>query len=124
MFEEENPYSVGSILVNPNKAKPYSNALHDSYDLNPLEEKFAAAIDATGLDWCRNPVNGGFSIPLLDKGDTRRFFPDFLVWKDGVIFALDPKGDNLITKDAGRKLLNIQDEKGNRKVLDGRVART
>ena len=33
------------------------------------------------------------------------------------MFAVDPKGGNLLMKDAGRKLLNIQDEKRKRKVL-------
>jgi type III restriction enzyme len=74
-------------------------------------ERGAEAIDETGLDWCRNPENGGYSIPLLEKGDTRRFFPDFLIWKDDLVFALDPKGGHLLHKDAWRKLLNIQDEK-------------
>jgi hypothetical protein len=61
----------------------------------------------------RNPSNGGFSIPLLEKGDSRNFYPDFLVWKDGVVFALDPKGGHLIGKDdADLKLLDIRDEKG------------
>ena len=117
VFEEENPFTVGPVLVNPAKAKPYQNALHASYDLNPLEHEIAAAIDATGLDWARNPVNGGFAIPLLDIGDKRRFFPDFLVWKDELIFALDPKGGHLLAGDAGKKLMNIQDEKGQRKLI-------
>lgn len=115
--EDGNPFTVGPVSVNPAKAKPYINAIHDAYDLNPLEEEVAEAIDNTGLDWCRNPVNGGFSLPLLDKGDTRRFFPDFLVWKDGLIFAIDPKAGMLVRQDAGRKLLNIHDGSGRRKLL-------
>ncbi len=117
VFEEENPYAVGPVLVNPKKAKKFTHALHDSYDLNTLEQPIAAAIDETGLDWVRNPSNGGFRIPLLDKGDSLWFYPDFLVWKDDLVFAIDPKGDHLIMKDAGRKLLDIRDEKGQRKVL-------
>lgn len=117
VFEEDNPYSVGPVHANPAKAKPYKNALHDTYELNGLEREIAEAIDETGLDWTRNPENGGYSIPLLDKGNTRRFFPDFLVWKDGVIFAIDPKGGHLLASDAWRKLLDIRDEKGQRKVL-------
>lgn len=116
-FEESFPYSVGTVLVNPTKAKPYQNALHDSYELNSLEQEIAEAIDETGLDWCRNPENGGYSIPLLEKGDTRRFFPDFLVWKDDQVFALDPKGGHLLARDAWRKLLDIRDEKGQRRIL-------
>lgn len=116
-FEESFPYSVGAVLVNPAKAKTYQNALHDSYELNNLEQDIAEAIDDTGHDWCRNPENGGYNIPLLDKGDSRRFYPDFLVWKDGLVFALDPKGGHLLAKDAWRKLLDIRDDKGQRRVL-------
>ena len=115
--EAGNPFTVGPVTVNPAKAKPFSNALHEAYDLNDLEQAIAEEIDATGLDWCRNPVNGGFSLPLLDKGDTRRFFPDFLVWKDGFVFALDPKAPMLVQSDAGRKLLDVHDGDGKRKLL-------
>lgn len=116
-FEESYPYSVGAVLVNPAKAKLYQNALHDSYDLNPLEHEIAEALDDTGLDWCRNPDNGGWSIPLLEKGDTRNFFPDFLVWKDDLVIAIDPKGGHLLARDAWRKLMDIRDDKGQRRVL-------
>lgn len=115
--EDDNPFVVGAVSVNPAKAKPFRNAVHEGYDLNPLEQEIAEEIDATGLDWCRNPVNGGFSLPLLDKGDTRRFFPDFLVWKDGLVFAIDPKAGMLVRHDAGRKLLSIHDGSGQRKLL-------
>jgi hypothetical protein len=40
-----------------------------------------------------------------------------LVWKDDMVFAVDPKGRHLLMMDSGRKLLNIQDEKGQRKIL-------
>jgi type III restriction enzyme len=62
-------------------------------------------------------VNGGYSIPLLDKGESRRFFPDFLVWKDKKIVAIDPKGGFLLQTEAGRKLLAIRDEKGQQRIL-------
>jgi type III restriction enzyme len=117
-FEEENPYTVGSVLINPNKLEKFEHSLHEGYsDLSPFELPFARAIDSLGVTWVRNPSNGGFSIPLLEKGDKRNFFPDFLIWKDGIIFALDPKGDQLITKEAGIKLLNIRDEKGKERVV-------
>lgn len=117
VFEEDPPYTVGAISVNPAKLKRFRHALHKGYDLNSLEQQVAAAIDETGADWVRNPVNGGFGIPLLDKGDTRNFYPDFLVWKDGQVFAIDPKGGHILSKDARRKLLDIRDEKGRRKVI-------
>jgi type III restriction enzyme len=67
--------------------------------------------------WTRNPATGGFSIPLLDSGRTRNFYPDFLVWKDEFIFALDPKGAPFLATDAGRKLLAIRDENGKRVLI-------
>lgn len=117
-FEEENLYFVGPVLLNPNEIHTFENSIHRGYsDLDPFEIPFARAIDTTGHPWARNPSNGGFSIPLLQVGDTYNFFPDFLVWKDGVVFALDPKGDHLITNAAGKKLLDIRDDKGKRKVI-------
>jgi hypothetical protein len=37
VFEEENLYTVGPVLVNPAKAKHFTNALHDSYDEQDLK---------------------------------------------------------------------------------------
>jgi len=111
--EEENPHQVGPILVNPEKVVRFQNSLHEGYsDLNPDEEEVAHALDKTGLLWARNPSAGGFSIPLLDRGKTRNFFPDFLVWKDGIVFAIDPKGEPYLSTDAGRKLLSIRGDGG------------
>lgn len=111
--EEDNPHVVGPVLVRPEKMVPFSNALHDGYgDLNPDEKAVAYALDKTGYTWARNPSPGGFSVPLLDRGKTRNFFPDFLVWKGDTVFAIDPKGALYLATDAGRKLLAIQDNKG------------
>lgn len=113
-FEMTNPYSVGAVLTRPDQLKRFVHSLHEGYsDISPSEMPFAQAIDDLGLKWMRNPSNGGYSIPLLEKGGSRQFFPDFLVWKDGVVYAIDPKGKHLILEDAGRKLLAIRDEKGN-----------
>jgi type III restriction enzyme len=118
VFEEENPYVAPPVFVNPNKIVNFKHALHKGYsDLNPLELPFASAIDDEKYPWMRNPINGGFAIPLLDKGDTHNFYPDFLVWKDKIVYALDTKGDLWIDKDAGRKLLDIRDEKDVRRVV-------
>jgi len=117
-FEDLNPYHVPGAIVRPDQIEPFNNALHEGYsDLSPFEVEFAHAIDRTGYRWVRNPVNGGYSIPLLEKGDTRRFFPDFLVWKDDLVFGIDPHGEHLVAKDAGSKLLSIRDEKGRQRVV-------
>lgn len=41
-------------------------------------------------------------------GGTKTFNPDFIVWVDNSIVAIDTKGDHLITADAGRKLFHIE----------------
>ncbi|MEC5414764.1 hypothetical protein [Aurantimonas sp. C2-4-R8] len=116
--EDDNPHEVGPILTNPDKLVRFNNALHDGYsDLNPDEEEIAHALDRTGHTWARNPAAGGFSIPLLDRGRTRNFYPDFLVWKGETVFAIDPKGEPYLATDAGRKLLSIRDESGKQLVL-------
>jgi type III restriction enzyme len=113
--ESDNPHPIGPILVYPEKLVRFKNALHDGYsDLNPDEEGLAHVLDAANCQWTRNPSAGGFSIPLLDRGRTRNFYPDFLIWKDGMIFAIDPKGAPYLATDAGRKLLAIRDENGKR----------
>lgn len=118
VFEDENPYTVSSLFIDPAKVENFDNSIHSGYsDLKENELLVARAIDETGFLWARNPSNGGFSIPLLDKGDTRNFYPDFLVWKENIIFAIDPKGDHLISKAAALKLLDIRDDKNNRRII-------
>jgi type III restriction enzyme len=96
--EEENPHQVGSVLVRTDQFVPFKNALHDGYsDLNPDEEDAAHAIDKTGYVWARNrnPSQSGFSIPLLDRGRTRNFYPDFLVWKNNTVFPSTQKASRI-----------------------------
>ncbi len=117
-FEDFNPYVVSAVMTKPDAMESFVNSGHEGYsDLNGPELDVAREIDATGHPWVRNPVNGGYSIPLLEKGESRRFFPDFLVWKGEKVFALDPKGGFLLQTEAGRKLLAIRDEKGQQRVL-------
>jgi type III restriction enzyme len=94
-------YDITLSLIN-------KNALHASYEINGLEAKVADVIDETGLTWCRNPVNGGWGVPLLDAASTYNFYPDFLVWKGRDIFALDPKGGHILASNAYRKVLSVQ----------------
>ena len=51
---------------------------------------------------------GFFSIPLLDGKETENFNPDFVVWTDKVLFALDTKGTHLIQTDSQRKLFFVE----------------
>lgn len=105
----EPPYVAPDIPVDEDKLVLFKHAVHEGYsDLNDLELRFAKAIDKTRRVWCRNPSQGGYSIPLVDEGDTKRFFPDFLVWVDKKVLAIDTKGKHLITDDSKRKLFYIK----------------
>lgn len=103
------PYIIGSILVDESDVTNFKNAVHAGYSgLNGFEAEFAEALDKTRKTWCRNPSQGAFGIDLLDRGTTKTFNPDFLVWTDKFVVAIDTKGDHLITEDAARKLFFIE----------------
>ncbi|NBJ09329.1 DEAD/DEAH box helicase family protein [Microvirga arsenatis] len=119
--EDDIPYSVKPIAVDPGKAVTFNNALHPRYSgLNDFELDIARALDRTQRVWCRNPENGGYFIPLLDRGSTGTFWPDFLVWLDRMVVAIDTKGHHLISEDARRKLFDI-DSTGDRPRIQVRL---
>ncbi|MEK7476337.1 MAG: hypothetical protein AAB152_11990 [Candidatus Coatesbacteria bacterium] len=103
-----NPYRIGPVLVDPDAVATFKNAIHKGYDdLNSLELDFARALDKTGHPWCRNSSRSGYSIPLPQSGKTVNFFPDFLIWHDHTVYAIDTKGSHLHA-DAARKLVSIK----------------
>ena len=86
----------------------FKHSLHEKYsDFNQFELEFALELDKAKKPWFRNPKQGCFSIPLLDKGDSNTFNPDFVVWANKSIIAIDTKGDHLIKGDASRKLFSL-----------------
>ena len=105
----QNSYEVGDILADPGTAVSFSNALHPAYSgLNKsLELPFAQQLDKLRLPWCRNPSRSGFGIPLLSPGQSKSFYPDFLVWKGRHVFALDTTVEHILEGKLGRKLLAI-----------------
>jgi type III restriction enzyme len=107
--DDDPPYAVGPVPVNPSDAVNFSNALHSAYSgLNTFELAIARTLDRTQRVWCRNPEGSGYFIPLLDRGSTATFWPDFLVWVDRTVVAIDTKGDHLISEDSRRKLFDIE----------------
>lgn len=50
----------------------------------------------------------GKGIPLITLGSTVTFYPDFLVWVGDDVLAVDTKGEHLLLKAAGRKLLAVR----------------
>ena len=106
-------FPVGEVPVDYGNMQPFKNSIHKGYSgLNRLEKLFAEALDRTKKIWFRNPPRGLFEIPLLDKGGTNAFNPDFIVWTSDAIYALDTKGDHLITEDSTRKLFFIDNVGG------------
>jgi type III restriction enzyme len=106
---DDTPYTIAEVPYTDGDFVEYSNAVHEGYSgLNKFEKAFADALDKTKRVWCRNPSQGAFSIPLLDRRGTKKFFPDFLVWVDKNIVAIDTKGDHLIAEDSARKLFHIE----------------
>lgn len=106
-------WDVPAINGDPKSMVRFNNSIHEGYNnLNGFELDFAYALDRSKRIWFRNPSGGCFEIPLLTNGRTHNFNPDFIVWADGDIVAIDTKGDHLIVEDAGRKLFFI-DKVGN-----------
>lgn len=93
------------------KVVTFSNALHPEYNgLNAFELEIAEALDGTGLSWCRNPSKTGYGIPIPEIGEgTTNFYPDFILWTDKCLWAIDPKGAHLINDAIFSKLMGISD---------------
>ncbi|MDR1938560.1 MAG: DEAD/DEAH box helicase family protein [Tannerellaceae bacterium] len=107
--DSANTFTVSDVYIDPQNAHAFSYSLHEKYsDFNPFELEFANELDRSKKTWFRNPKQGCFSIPLLDKGDTNNFNPDFIVWNNRKIIAIDTKGEHLIAKDAARKLFSLK----------------
>lgn len=125
-LRKPNPYKVGEMQQRAEDVIPYTNALHAGYDgLNTFEKDCAAALDCLDVVWCRNPSQSGYSIPLITPGRTQNFYPDFLVWQDDDVYALDTKGSHLHA-DARRKMTTIDPGTSGRRLFvrfisEGRV---
>ncbi|WP_375416382.1 hypothetical protein [uncultured Hymenobacter sp.] len=126
-YEPDDPYELKPFnLVAPNLAvddtakrakyqvRTYQNALHAEYNgLNRFEVLVADALDNLGLDWCRNPAQTGYYIPIAEIGEgTTKFFPDFLLWTKKCLWAIDPKGPHITNDAIHNKLLGVSDVDG------------
>lgn len=110
VYESAAPFRFGTLRV-PKDATEFQNGLYEKYGgLNKFEAPFAKALDQSGFTWHRNPSSGGFHIPLLSEGDTASFYPDFIVWKGGLVYCLDTKGGHLLSDAVARKLFDIHED--------------
>ena len=111
VYESIKPFPFGTLRV-PKAAPAFINGLYSRYSgFNKFELNFAKALDASGATWHRNPSTGGFFIPLLSEGATASFFPDFIVWRKGLIFCIDTKGGHLLSDAVARKLFDIKEDR-------------
>ncbi len=118
VFQDDagHPYSVGPIAVDSNGGETFKKSLHERYSgLNGFELRFARAIDKTQRVWTRNPSGSGYSIPLLHAG--KAYFPDFLVWIDKDIVAIDTKGTHLLLEASASKLFEIGGSEAGRRIV-------
>ena len=93
----------------------FERAAHPRYsrnDFNQDELPFARTIDRIkGVVWVRNPTteSQGFGIPLPKKvGDSSTFYPDFIIWKKGVCWAVDTTGRHLLDEKVRGKLVALE----------------
>lgn len=107
-------YNIGPVAIDPSNNVEFNRSLHKCYSgLNDFELRFAEALDKSQRVWVRNPVNTGYFLPLLALGGTATYWPDFLVWVDNVVVAIDTKGDHLLQSAAAGKLFEIDTPPGN-----------
>nr|WP_315419945.1 DEAD/DEAH box helicase family protein [uncultured Pedobacter sp.] len=126
-YEADQRYSVKPFnLVSPNlmsdddkkrefyRVRTYVNAIHLEYNgMNAFEVKISEALDKLNLKWCRNPSKVGYSIPIPEIGlGTTNFYPDFLLWSNKCLWAIDPKGEHLLNDAIYSKLLGVADIEG------------
>lgn len=117
------PYTVGPILVREDEMESFRYALHTGYSgLNGPELEFANELNKLRMPWVRNPARGsGYGIPLVSRGPSQTFYPDFLVWNGDDIYAIDPKGGHILHEAAARKLLSIRQPRGSSVALHVRL---
>ena len=87
---------------------------HAEYNgLNAFEVEVASALDTLGNTWCRNPSRTGYGILIAEIGaETRNFYPNFLLWTDNDIWAIDPKGSHLKEAAVQNKLFDVAEAGG------------
>lgn len=62
-----------------------------------------------GVIWVWNPTadSDGFGIPAKKARDSATFYPDFLIWKDDLCWALDRTGRHLLDEKVRGKLVAL-----------------
>jgi type III restriction enzyme len=108
-------WKIGEYRPRGSEMIGFQRGAHTEYsktDFNQDELAFARAIDRLkSVVWTRNPPNEsqGFGIPLPKKvGDSSTFYPDFLIWRKDVCWAVDTTGRHLLDEKVRGKLVELE----------------
>jgi type III restriction enzyme len=110
--QDEELYTVASYQPSGTGQKPFDNAGHPWYDgkaFRPDELEVAKALDKYNeYVWVRNKDRLDYGIPLpIKSGSSSTFYPDFLWWVKGTVWAIDPTGKFILMEKVRTKLLTL-----------------
>ncbi len=105
-------YAVGAYQPSGIVEKSFKNAGHAWYDtkaLRPDELDVARVLDKYDeFVWVRNKDRLDYGIPLpIKSGSSSTFYPDFLWWVKGTVWAIDPTGKFILIDKIRTKLLTV-----------------
>ncbi len=102
-------YSVNEYQPSGAIFRSFAKAAHAKYDASAFNEdelEIAKALDKFPFVWARNKARLDYGIPLPAKsGGSSTFYPDFLWWVQGVVWAIDPTGKHILDEKIRTKLL-------------------
>jgi type III restriction enzyme len=105
-------YAVKPYQPSGTVNREFDHAAHPHYDaktFNDDELEMAKALDKWGqYVWVRNKDRVDYGIPLPSKSaSSSTFYPDFLWWVKGTVWAIDPTGKFILEEKLRTKLLNV-----------------
>ena len=108
----EATYVVGPYQPSGTTQRTFGHAGHPYYDTNAFNDDELAL--AKALDcfeeyvWVRNKDRLNYGIPLpMKSGSSSVFYPDFLWWVNGTVWAIDPTGKFILDEKIRTKLLAV-----------------
>lgn len=108
---DERLYTVGAYQPSGPVMRDFSSSGHAKYDtksFNSDELELAKALDKFDLTWVRNKDRLDYGIPLpLKSANSSTFYPDFLWWVNGTVWAIDPTGKHILNDKIRSKLLSV-----------------
>jgi type III restriction enzyme len=110
--QDEELYTVGPYQPSGTVTKIFDHAGHPCYDakaFRPDELEVAKALDKYSEHvWVRNKDRLDYGIPLpIKSGSSSTFYPDYLWWVKGTVWAIDPTGKFILMEKVRTKLLTL-----------------